>query len=316
MYRTPQDGNESPQHPTTPGPARRGRRTFLRGALAAAAFAGAAALPATATAAPTDAPAPAGPGSRPRRIHPHQISVQMYTLRQLAGTDLPGVLRALNRIGYQKVELAGTYGLTAAELRRLLRRNGLRASSSHVSLPQPFDEAAWRATVADALTLGQDYLVIPTGPWGNRDRTVWERYAADLDRAGRIASAAGLRFGYHNHDFEFRTLTDGTGTGIEVLLGQTDPRHVHFELDLYWAHVAGFDPAEFVARAPGRFRQAHVKDATPDGAFENVGRGVLDFPRIFAAARFEEYVVEHDSAGAAALTTAEIGHDYLRAVRY
>jgi sugar phosphate isomerase/epimerase len=312
------------------------RRAFLRGAAAMATVpAGAGVLAAPALGRGHGRKHDHGQdrgGSIPRE----NISIQLYTLRDLIAKDLEGTLRALARIGYRKVEHAGFAGRSPAEFRAALRRAGLRASSGHQGIPQPFDEAAWRAQVADAVTVGQRYIVNPASPItffppdgdlskirGLTTAAAWRAYAADLNRAGAIARASGLRFGFHNHFWEWAPLEDDTPlTGFDVLIAETDPRLVHFEVDLYWAWFAHRDPVQLLAHVGDRIRQFHVKDmkfVDHKPTFTDPGTGVIDFARIFRAAgnpREHEYIVERDDAGQAALTTARVGFNFLSRIRF
>jgi sugar phosphate isomerase/epimerase len=145
----------------------------------------------------------------------------------------------------------------------------------------------------------------------------------DLNRAGRMAREAGLRLGYHNHNWEFFPLTDNPSkTAYDVLIEKTDPRYVHFEMDLFWVTRGARDPVDLLRRLDGRVRQYHVKDLNQAGSFADPGDGLIDFARIFAAHQVDEYIVERDDAGSAprtpaqALDTARVGFDYLRGIRF
>jgi sugar phosphate isomerase/epimerase len=307
-------------------PSGRDRRTFLRSAAATAA-----AVPALWGA--SAAPALAHGGEwRARSIPRENISIQLYTLRSLS---LETTLQGLAAIGYRKVEHAGFGGRTAAEFRAALQQAGLRATSGHQSIPQPWNDSAWYQQVADAVAVGQQYIVTPLSPItffptdgdlskikGLTTVAAWQQFAEDLNRAGMIARAAGLRFGFHNHFWEFAALEDDTPqVGFDILLAETDPRLVHFELDLYWSWFAHRDPVHLIAHAGERIRQFHVKDmryVEHKATFADPGAGVIDFARIFGAAgkpREHEYIVERDDAGAAALSTARIGFDFLTRVK-
>ena len=269
-----------------------------------------------------------GRGGIPRE----QISIQLYTLRDLQPNDVDTMLKGLADIGYKTVEHAGFRGLSAADFRAALRKYGLKATSGHQEVPQPFDEAVWRQRVADAVTVGQRYIVTPISPIvsvvdgvvkGLSTVAAWKAYAADLNKAGMIARQSGLRLGFHNHYWEFAQLDDASPlVGFDILLTDTDPRLVHFELDLYWTWYAHRDPNHLLAYAGDRVRQFHVKDMKYNGTtptFTDPGTGVIDFARIFKAAgnpREHEYIVERDDAGAAALQTAKVGFDYLSRVRF
>ena len=272
---------------------------------------------------------PGGRGSIPR----DQSSIQLYTLRDL---PLEDQLKGLAQIGYKTVEHAG-YGNDAAAFKAALRKYGLRATSGHQGIPQPWDEAKWRAEVAAAVTIGQRYIVNPASPItafppdgnpagikGLSTAAAWKAYAADLNKAGAIARQSGLRFGFHNHFWEWTPLDDDTPlVGFDILISDTDPRLVHFEVDLYWAWFAHRDPVGLLAQVGDRIRQFHVKDmmygANHTPTFADAGTGVIDFARIFKAAgnpREHEYIIERDDAGAAALTTARIGFDFLSRIRF
>ena len=299
-------------------PARRG---FLRSVAAAAA-----AAPTLMAATPATAHEGWGRG---RSIPRESISIQLYTLRELAA--LEPKLQALAALGYRKVEHAGFGNLTAAQFRAALQQAGLRATSGHQAIPQPWNETTWYQTIADAVAVGQQYIVTPLSPItffptdgdtskikGLTTVAAWQQYAEDLNRAGAIARAAGLRFGFHNHFWEFNGLDDDTPlVGYDILLAETDPRLVHFEVDLYWAWFAHRDPVQLLAYAGDRIRQFHVKDmryVDHKATFTDPGAGVIDFARIFRAAgktSEHEYIVERDDAGVNALTTARVGFDFL-----
>lgn len=307
------------------------RRGFLRtAAVGAAGVAVAGATGALAT--PAAAAPPAASQSRGgghRRVPPQSISIQLYTVRDALAADLEGTLAALAAIGYRRVEHAGFAGRTAAEFKAALDAAGLWASSGHSGIPKPFDAAAWRAQLRDARTLRSRFIVDPffginfgTGEVV-RDRATWTAFAHDLNRAGRMAREAGLRLGYHNHNWEFFRLDDGSGErAFDVLVEETDPRYVHFELDLFWAWRGGADPVDLLRQTRGRVRQYHVKDLNQAGSFEDPGQGLIDFARIFRAQGVDEYIVERDDAGspprtpADSLDTARVGYQFLRTVRF
>jgi sugar phosphate isomerase/epimerase len=317
---------QSPTSPPAPDIPALSRRGVLRAATAGAVAVGAGA--AGLIAQPAQAAGGRGHGGR-RGVPVDQISIQLYTLRDQLAIDLDGTLAALAEIGYRRVEHAGFVGRTAAQFRAALDAAGLRATSGHVGVPQPFDAATWQAALADAHTLGSRYIVHPffgvndAGPI--RDSATYRAFARDLNRAGALAKRAGLRFGYHNHHFEFFRLDGGTRTGFDVLTEETDPDLVHFEMDLFWVTRGARDPVDLIRANRGRIRQFHVKDMNADGSFEDPGQGLIDFARIFRYAReagVAEYIVERDDAGtpprapADALTTAEVGYRYLAGLRF
>jgi sugar phosphate isomerase/epimerase len=295
-------------------------RRQLLGAAAAAGAAGALTIPGQAQA-----------GGHPtlHRVPRDQISVQLYTLRDQLGIDLEDSLAELAEIGYKRVEHAGFVNRTAAQFRTALDNAGLRATSGHVAIPQPFDANLWQAALEDANIVGNKYIVHPFfgqnagGPI--RDPEIYRAFARDLNKAGALARKAGLDFGYHNHQAEFLRQNGTSRTGYDILTGETDPRLVHLEVDLFWAFRGAHDPVDLIEKLRGRIKQVHVKDLDVNGSFTDPGAGLIDFGRIFAHSReagLVEYIVERDDAGspprtpADALTTAEVGFDYLANVRF
>ncbi|GIJ54534.1 sugar phosphate isomerase/epimerase family protein [Virgisporangium aurantiacum] len=302
-----------------------------RGVLAAGAAATAATAATTLGAGPAQAD-PEAAGGDHGRVPRDRISVQLYTLRDQLQIDLPGSLAELRRIGYTRIEHAGFVGRTAAQFRAALDAAGLRATSGHVGIPQPFDAAAWQRALDDAAIVGNRYIVHPffgidaTGQ-PIRDGAVYAAFARDLNRAGALAKRAGLSFGYHNHHLEFFP-QNGSGrrrTGYDILTAETDPDLVHLEVDLFWAWRGTADPVDLIQKHRGRIRQVHVKDLDVNASFADPGSGLIDFGRVFQHARtagLAEYIVERDDAGtpprtpAQALDTARNGFRYLDALRF
>ncbi len=305
------------------------RRRFLRGVAATAAVAAVGGPAAVAT------PALAAEGGRGRdkgRVPVDQISIQLFTLRDQLAIDFEGTIAALHAIGYTRVEHAGFVGRTAAEFKAVLDANEIVSTSGHVLIPQPFDQAAWSASLADANLLGSTYIVHPffginfgTGEV-TRTKAAWQAFARDMNLAGQMAQDAGLQLGYHNHNWEFFRLTDDPSrTAYDVLTDETDPDLVHLEVDLFWAVRGARDPVDLFKQNKRRVLQYHVKDMNQAGSFEDPGQGLLDFARIFQdskTAGVVEYIVERDDAGtpprspADALSTAEVGYDFLAAIRF
>jgi sugar phosphate isomerase/epimerase len=297
------------------------RRSLLRGA---AISAGAVAALGTGVAAPAVAQARGQHhGSRRHSIPHERISIQMYTLRDATDAEtLPMILHRLAQYGYEKVELAGYYGLTARDLRKALAKEGIRASSSHDGLSER-NKAALHAKLSDAVTLGQQYVVVPY--LNDPSPDYWKDAAEQMNEEAAVAKEYGLRYGYHNHAHEFTTDLGGGVTPWEVLTSRLDPSLVHLEVDLYWVYTGGVnsgasDPDRFaidvIRRAPQQVRQFHVKDRDATGDMCDLGTGVVDFPRIFRTHEVEEYIVENDTPDVTPLTTAAVGHLYLDHLEY
>jgi sugar phosphate isomerase/epimerase len=221
------------------------------------------------------------------------VGIQLYTVRRLMNTDPGGTLAALAQIGYREVELAGLYGRTPADFRKLLDAHGLVAPATHIGLGPV--RADLSKVLDDATTLGNHWIIVPSLDGPDRTPDGARRAAETLNQAGLKAKERGLRMGYHNHEYEFRAIEGKTS--FDVLLEQTDPNLVDFELDLFWIRRGGGDALAYFNRYPGRFVALHVKDMAQDGKMVNVGEGAIDFAGIFAhadKAGVKHYFVEHD----------------------
>ncbi len=234
-----------------------------------------------------------GPGASPF----DRWGVQLYTLRDRIEDDLDATLAAVAAVGYAEVELFQLHGLTPAAMRSRLDAVGLRATSSHYPL-QAF-RGELEQSVDTAAALGQSLMVLPSIPSEVRTAEGLARVADDLSRAGERAAAAGIRVGYHNHDWELRPMADGTRP-IDLLLDRSDPALVDWQMDIFWTVHGGADPLTMLAERGDRVSSVHVKDRTADGEMVDVGDGVIDFANILvdAAARALRHAyVEHDQPG-------------------
>ncbi len=223
-----------------------------------------------------------------------RIGVQLYTLRSLLDKDFEGVLKKLAALGYKEFEFAGYYERKPKELRKFLDDLGVKAPSTHQGLAVFEQKLDW--ILETATTLGHKYVVCP---WiGPEMRTMdnYKRLAASFNKFGEACNKAGVHFAYHNHDFEFETI-DGQ-IPFDVLLAETDPKLVQMEIDLFWIAKAGKDVMAYFDKAPGRYALCHVKDMDADGKMVDVGKGKIDFGKIFAHAQkagLQHFIVEHDS---------------------
>ncbi|MFD1467089.1 sugar phosphate isomerase/epimerase family protein [Hymenobacter caeli] len=223
-----------------------------------------------------------------------KVGLQLYSLRDYIGKDVQGVVAKIAKAGYQEVETygykdGGFWGLKPKEFKALLATHGLTTSSGHYGLDdfiRDGNQDALKMAIEAAKGCGQTYVVVPY--LGDKLRATADDFkavAAKLNQAGEICKAAGLKLGYHNHDFEFKPI--GGAVLYEVLLKETSPGLVDFEMDLYWVVRAGLDPIKLIDAHPGRFPMWHVKDmekADPEHNTE-VGAGTIDFKKIFQHAK-------------------------------
>jgi sugar phosphate isomerase/epimerase len=224
------------------------------------------------------------------------IALQLYTVRDPLAQDFEGTLALLAKAGYKNVELAGLYERTPQQVRDILDKLKLKAVAAHVGLDWFADKMD--QAIADAKVLGYKNLVMPWLPNELRNAAGFTQVAKTLEAAGRKAADAGMTVCYHNHDFEFIKLGDGT-RGWDILYAQSDPKYLQAELDLYWAAFAGEDALKVMQQLSGRLPLLHVKDmaAGPERKMAEVGTGVIDYQAIAKAAPacgVKAFVIEQD----------------------
>lgn len=243
------------------------------------------------------------------------VGLQTYTLGDEPSRDLDGTFAKIAAIGYRDLELPSLYGRKPAEVRQAADRAGLKISSLHLPaargpgaglmLTSPAPE------IADALgALGARRAVMPIMLFPENFRPqagetfqaaigrsvasagedLWKRTAALLNERGAALKPLGVQVGYHNHNVEFAPV--GQTTGWEILVKETDPALVSFEVDTGWIATSGLDPAAFLKQHSGRVAQLHVKDVAAGNTVNyvlsmkpaEVGAGTLDWAKILPAA--------------------------------
>lgn len=257
------------------------------------------------------------------------LGVQLWSFREAFKTDVPGTLARVRALGFPEVELAGTYGMSAAEFKQALDRAGLRATAMHVGYERFRDSLA--AVLADAKALGVRYVGTAWIPHPDGPITVAlaKQAAADFNRWGKAARAEGFQFFYHAHGYEFKPGAGGA-LPFDVLMRETDPNDVKYEMDAFWAALPGNDPAALLRKYPGRWKLMHLKDmkkgvptgvhtgsANPDSSEVPVGTGQIDFRAVLRTAGevgIEGFYVEDETANPFA-TIPETTR-WLQTVRY
>jgi sugar phosphate isomerase/epimerase len=229
-----------------------------------------------------------------------QIAIQLYTVRELAAENFANTLKAIADIGYKAVELAGFHGHSASEIRGFADEFGLRVVSAHIAVTEFQSDLS--KVISDLQTLGAEWGVVPWISPENRTEATLRAYGDEFNEYARRFAAAGLKFGYHNHDFEFKVKADDGTSLFETLLAVTDPETVKFELDAYWVSVGGLDPADVLRQHKDRIKLVHLKDGFQDnlvaGGDVPFGEGNLDFTDFFKAAEeagIEYYITEQDT---------------------
>jgi len=239
--------------------------------------------------------------------HHLPVGLQLYTLGDAPYQDLEGTLKAVAAIGYRTVEGVGFMKHSASEFRAALDHAGLLCPSTHVEL-DPDLSGDLGKLAADLHRIGAQYAIVSLYPEpAQKDSEVtadqWRQVAAQLNVKGAALKREGLKLGVHNHNNDF--VRYGSKTGYDLLLENTDPGLVWFEVDIGWVAAAGMDPIPLLRAHPGRFRLMHVKDlkrsTVPNTDYKmdpaDVGSGYLDWKAIIPAgydAGVRYYYVEQE----------------------
>ena len=244
-----------------------------------------------------------------------RIGVQLYTVRTLLERDFEGTLESVARIGYHTVEFHDYFDHTPQQVRGLLDRLGVDAPAAHFRWPDLQSDLG--GVIETAQIIGHRYVILPWLPPEDRATLDQYRYLAEFcNRAGETCREAGLQFGYHHHDWEFQPLEGEVP--FDLMLAETDPDLVEFEMDLYWITKGGRSPFEYFDSHPGRFTLCHVKDMGRDRSWADVGSGSIDFASIFARseqAGLRYFFVEHDEP-ADPLVSIATSFDYLESLEF
>ena len=244
------------------------------------------------------------------------LGIQLYSVREDMGKDALGTLKKIAGMGYQNVEHANYkerkfYGYAPAEFKKILADMGMKMPSGHTVLgKQHWDDAkkdftdAWKFTIEDAATAGQQYVV---SPW--LDVSIYEsddslkKFMDVFNKSGELCKKSGMKFGYHNHDFEFSKKVDGKVL-YDLILGYTDPKLVVQQLDTGNLFNAGVKAIDIVKKFPGRFELMHVKDeiasATKEEKFEStvLGKGIAQVKEVIdlgQAAGTTQFIIEQEA---------------------
>lgn len=269
------------------------------------------------------------------------IGLQLSTITPQMLTDMPAALQRVAEIGYSQVEFSalGFLGRDVEEIRDLLSANKLTAPVGRVSpklpvefytMPRKQQRAMFAAEsapnnllrnveagIADAKALGQSSLVLPVlTPDQFQSLEQVKANLAILQKAGELCASEGLLFGYHNHAWEFAPL-DGI-VPYDLMLAETNPQQVTFQLDAYWVRKGGGDLTDYLTRYAGRFSSCHMKDIDAAEDFADVGDGLIDFPRFTREAQAQGatyFFVERDNPPEP-MRSIERSYRYLRDMRF
>jgi sugar phosphate isomerase/epimerase len=211
------------------------------------------------------------------------VGIQLYTIREMVNKDFAGTLKILSEIGYNSVEAAGYgdrkfYGFEPAGYAKICKDYGILPISTHSGISLENADVV----IEDTAKAGMSYLVLPSIP--KEKRQILDDYkhlAEEFNLIGEKCKKSGLKFGYHNHAFEFEKIQDQVP--YDILLENTDPDLCFMQVDFYWMVYGGYDPFNYFKQYPGRFELWHVKDMVKSEQRESteIGQGIIDFPGLF-----------------------------------
>jgi sugar phosphate isomerase/epimerase len=268
------------------------------------------------------------------------LGIQLYTVRAEMDKDPSGTLKSLADIGYKYVEHANYhnrkfYGYAPTDFKKLLGDLNLDMISGHVQmLPKDYDFSKndfsdnWKNTIADAATAGQKYLV---SPWLDdslrKNMNDFKAYMDVFNKSGALCQKSGLKFGYHNHDFEFTTKIDGQLL-YDLILTNTDPSLVAQQLDMGNLYNGGYKAIDVAKKYPGRFELMHVKDEIPvtkasQEKFEStiLGKGIVGTKEVCDIGRTSGgtkwFIIEQESyQGSTPLDCSKQDYDIMKGWGY
>jgi sugar phosphate isomerase/epimerase len=243
--------------------------------------------------------------------------IQLYTFRKEMEADAIGTLKQLATLGIKQIESANSdkgayYGLSPKEMKDTCKSLGMTLRSGHIHLDDKFDQ-----TIRNAVEAGQEYLICSSMPTKGQTVSNYKTVAAAFNKAGEQAKKAGLKFGYHNHEYEFEA--ENGKVLYDVLLEETDPALVHMELDLGWVIIPGKDPLAYFDKYPGRFPLWHLKDMdmTKKHSTE-FGKGGLDIQKMFNNAKkagLKYYFIEQEEYTNTPLESMQQNMTYLKKIK-
>ncbi|MEJ7691441.1 sugar phosphate isomerase/epimerase [Daejeonella sp.] len=243
--------------------------------------------------------------------------IQLYTVRTEMLADAKGTLKQLAALGIKQIESAKSakgnyYGLTGKEMKQACKDLDMTLRSGHVAV-----DAKWKQTMEEAAEAGQEYLICSSMPKSGQTVDNYKKTADIFNKSGEECRKMGLKFGYHNHDYEFQKV--GGQVLYDVLMDNTDPKLVHMELDLGWVVASGNDPLEYFKRYKGRFPLWHLKDMDLQKKHSTeFGKGGLDIVKVLQnqnESGLKYFFIEQEEYAKTPLESMKYNMDYLERTR-
>ncbi len=230
------------------------------------------------------------------------FGLQLWTLRdELAKSEAKDVLKQVASFGYGHVESFDGqkgmfWGMKNTDFKKYISDLGMTIHSSHCNLDMDTDKK-----INEAAEIGMKYLIYP---WEGAGKTIddYKKLADTFNKRGEACKKAGIRFAFHNHDYTFKLLEGQYAQ--DVLMKNTDPDLVDFQMDIFWVVAAGQNPEEWMKKYQNRFRLCHVKDRSKTPLAEEgknsveLGTGTINWSKILKTARetgMQYYMVEQEA---------------------
>ncbi len=254
------------------------------------------------------------------------FGLQLYTLRDVLPADPKGILKQVAAMGYKQIEgyegpKGMFWGMTNTEFKKYMDDLGMQYISSHCDINKDFERKA-----GEAAAIGMKYLICPSlSDEGRMNEDDYKKAADTFNQRGQVCKNKGIKFAYHNHDQAFVKRPSGF-IAEEVLLNNTDPALVDYEMDIYWVITGGQDPITWLEKYPNRFTLCHIKDRKKNiapserEASVDVGTGSIDFEKILHVAKkngMKYYIVEQEKyEGTTPLASAKADAEYLKKIKF
>jgi sugar phosphate isomerase/epimerase len=245
------------------------------------------------------------------------VGIQLYTFRKEMSEDALGTLKRIATLGIKQIESARSekgnyYGLTPKEMKNVCAGLGMTLRSGHVHVDDKFSQ-----TMNEAAEAGQEYLICSTMPTNGQTVDNYKKVAESFNKTGEECKKMGLKFGYHNHEYEFESVNGQVL--YDVLLNNTDAGLVHMELDLGWVIVTGKDPMDYFKNFKGRFPLWHLKDMNMSKKNSTeFGKGGLNIVQMLKNGKesgMKYFFVEQEEYASTPFESMKENMDYLKKLK-
>ncbi|MDQ8735051.1 sugar phosphate isomerase/epimerase [Paenibacillus sp. LHD-38] len=245
------------------------------------------------------------------------VGIQMYSLRDQTEIDFLGTLEKVSKIGYTAVEFAGFFKTPAIELKSKLKELGLTAPSVHVPLnfsDSKHMESDFAGQIEYAKELGVSYIITPWAPLPEQPSKDNVKYLIDVfTKCAQQVRAAGMQYGYHNHEFEFKLVEKQPI--IDQLLSGIPTELMMMEFDLGWVHIAGYKPADYLKKYKSRVPLVHLKDFSKGLRDAEIGQGEVGYSQLLSElepAGVAYMFVEQEQFASSSLESAANNYKFLK----